>query len=100
MDFVINYDAIQEICENKNRPELNCHGTCYLKKGLAESAESDNSYANNKKQQTQVIEILFISEIDWTLNSPALAIDQEVNDRYQSHYKFLVSSDSFKPPLV
>ena len=34
-DFYINRDAIeQELCENKDKPELECKGGCALKKEL------------------------------------------------------------------
>lgn len=45
MHFKLNREVIErEFCVNKNRPELRCHGTCFLKKLLEkanENAESD-----------------------------------------------------------
>lgn len=36
--FKLNRDAIEErFCTNKNKPELQCHGTCHLKKQLQEA---------------------------------------------------------------
>lgn len=38
--FKLNQDAIsREFCVNKNRPELECNGTCYLKKLLEKAGE-------------------------------------------------------------
>ena len=100
LDFAINYDAIQELCENRSRPELDCKGGCYLKKELAKSAESDDPYSNNKKQNTQELEILFFTKLDWQLDVPVLAVETKISDSYRTFYNYLLSSDSFKPPLV
>src|SRR5690606_11774041 len=36
MEYVANYDYIVEVlCENRDRPQLNCDGKCYLAKQLA-----------------------------------------------------------------
>lgn len=38
--FKLNQEAIsREFCVNKNRPELECNGTCYLKKLLEKASE-------------------------------------------------------------
>ena len=44
-EYIINYDYIATyLCENKNRPQLECNGKCYLSKMLAE--ESRNNHKN------------------------------------------------------
>ena len=44
MHFKLNQDAIeQQFCINKNTPELECHGTCHLKKQLKESENKDTA---------------------------------------------------------
>ena len=41
IDFTVNYEKIvKELCINKNRPELNCNGVCYLKDQVAKSSDS------------------------------------------------------------
>ena len=46
--FYANQDEIeQEFCENKNQPQLNCHGKCHLEKKL--SITKDNP--TDKQQQ-------------------------------------------------
>ncbi len=40
--FKLNQDVIeQRFCINKNKPELQCHGTCHLKKKLQETENAD-----------------------------------------------------------
>ncbi|GGC41936.1 hypothetical protein GCM10011386_37580 [Parapedobacter defluvii] len=44
MHFNLNQEAIeQEFCVNRNRPELQCHGTCHLKKQLQEKENTDSA---------------------------------------------------------
>lgn len=100
LDFVINYDSIQEMCENRNKPELQCNGSCHLKKELAKTAESDTPISNNKKLHSQQLEILFLIETDWTIIIPSFAINSKVSDTYHTFYSYLNSNDLFKPPLV
>ncbi len=43
VDFTINQERItEEFCENKDKPQLKCHGKCYLSKILAEQLESED----------------------------------------------------------
>lgn len=40
IDFMVNYSyIIAELCINRDRPELECNGTCYLQKELAEASQ-------------------------------------------------------------
>ncbi|MCT1533118.1 hypothetical protein M3B46_19125 [Sphingobacterium daejeonense] len=44
--FILNQKQIEEqYCINKNRPALNCHGQCFLKKKL-EKAQNKNDKKN------------------------------------------------------
>lgn len=42
-EYIMNYDYIVNVlCENKNRPQMDCDGKCYLAKQLAKEAEKNN----------------------------------------------------------
>lgn len=42
--FTLNRETIERrFCINKNRPELQCHGTCFLKKQLQKAGENPES---------------------------------------------------------
>lgn len=55
IDYVLNYDYIQkELCENKEKPKMNCHGKCYLKKEIKKVEEKEQSPAMpNFKEVTE-----------------------------------------------
>ncbi len=42
VDYQANYEYITEVlCENRDQPELNCNGTCYLNKELSKIANEE-----------------------------------------------------------
>ena len=63
VEYAINYDyIISKLCENKDKPEMQCNGKCYLSKQLAkEAGESEENPFSNKQQKSE-IPIILISE--------------------------------------
>lgn len=44
MHFKLNQESIEQaFCENKGRPELECHGICHLKKELQKTRNDDQN---------------------------------------------------------
>lgn len=41
---------IKELCENRNRPETECHGKCFLKKNMANADKNEKKAAEIFKQ--------------------------------------------------
>lgn len=100
LDFVINYDVIQELCINKDRPELSCNGSCHLKSELAKTAQEDNPLAGKTALKLH-FEVLYFQIIQWDLPFVQQSkIDTKVVDSYNSLYAYLNSADSIKPPLA
>ena len=52
-DYIVNYDYIVNVlCENKDKPQLNCDGKCYLAKQLAKELEDDGKNPFEQRQVT------------------------------------------------
>lgn len=99
LDFVINYDAIQELCINKGKPEMQCNGSCHLKNELAKTAQDDNPFTH-KKTTTFISEILFFNPFQWELQIPLITVCQKVvKGMHQNKYAYLPVFDLSKPPL-
>lgn len=69
-EYIVNYDYIvNNLCENRDKPALNCDGKCYLSKLLAkESKESEENPFGEKQSQAEVQHIVFYklsSQIDF-----------------------------------
>lgn len=53
VEYIINYDYIvNELCENKDKPQLNCDGKCYLAKQLAKELEDDGKNPFEQRRTT------------------------------------------------
>ena len=96
--FQLNRVYITEMyCENKEKPQLNCDGQCFLAKKLqaAEEKTSDNDGARTLNQQLE-IPLFIISTpafVSFIGEEPVLDIPLLIN-----HYSFLRSSTLFHPP--
>jgi hypothetical protein len=106
MNFYLNQKEIAAIeCENKDRPEMNCNGKCYLAKQLE---KSDNELADKKEKQEHSISILKLVETsvfveNWKLKFevPAFNTEKELASYYySSSYNLLLKSDIFHPPTI
>jgi len=94
LNFKINQDLFAEICENKDKPEMECNGKCHLKKQIKEQEE-------NKSKNDQVViekEIqCFILYTSTQLPTPIIA-----TNKASFHLKNLNPikklSDIFHPP--
>lgn len=100
LDYVMNYHYIAtELCENKNKPELECNGKCHLKKELAKAYKNDIPSSNEKKTETTETVILFI------VNLPVFSFDkdnkhfQKIQSVYQNLYSHLDTVFVFRPPI-
>lgn len=52
IDFQINNEMIrEELCENKEEPELECNGKCYLMKQLQKTVSEDTSENEEPKEK-------------------------------------------------
>lgn len=93
----IDYVA-QELCENKDKPQMQCNGKCYLKKQLAkvDQQQQDEQQAPAKKIKSELPEFLAtVTEINLTYHTDLSIVSYAI---YKSHYKFEIVADIFHPP--
>ena len=100
LDFAINYDAIQELCINKDLPQLECNGSCHLKKELAKTAQSENSFAAKKTFQLHYEILFFENQTYKSQNNLFIDNQPQHGDWYIDLYSFLPNFKEKKPPLV
>jgi len=101
LEYAAFYDYIKnELCENKDVPELQCNGKCHLKKELAKASNSDN---NSEKSHHYTAEqtIVFFQNISHNYvlffsNNDKL----KINTGYNNSYTYYYSNFVFQPPLV
>nr|WP_255749311.1 hypothetical protein [Gramella crocea] len=63
VEYAVNYDYIvDKLCENKDKPEMECNGKCYLTKQLAEEAAGEKEDPYSNKTSKIEIPLIIISE--------------------------------------
>ncbi|OWP79463.1 hypothetical protein [Flavobacterium oreochromis] len=99
--YVINYDHISRVlCENKNKPQLECNGKCYLKKQMAKESEEEKPLQKDTKQIKIENEILFFYSFLNDSKSLKLIFKPHKNiSIYINLYNFLLENYIFHPPL-
>lgn len=103
IDYVVNYHYISTVlCENKDKPKLNCCGKCHLKKELAKVSEGEKPIQSNKKDNfKQEVENLYFQDINSLIKlQNILSKNTFTNDSYSNLYCYLKSSSEFHPPTI
>lgn len=80
LEYAVNYKYISTVlCENKEKPKLNCCGKCHVKKQIARAQEQDNTTKplQNSKDR-QIFELFHLYS----------AVEEEVNVSVHSENMF------------
>ncbi|GAB4162019.1 MAG: hypothetical protein Tsb0033_20410 [Winogradskyella sp.] len=88
---------IEALCENKDKPELQCNGKCHLKK----VAESQNGNENTPESIVDFKELILVTypKEDYNFGTKFSSKKQGPNP-YNNLYSFLNVMDWFHPPQV
>lgn len=102
LEYVVNYEYIaNELCVNKDKPELKCNGKCHLKKELAKVSEEEKPQSQDKKNQTSEIEVLYLYYVADYNFSPTFCFSQNnINFYYLNLYKGVCTNSTFHPPVL
>jgi hypothetical protein len=103
IDYVVNYEYISTVlCENKDKPELNCCGKCHLKKELAKASEGEKPIHSDKKDNSkQEVEVLFFQDIkSLVLEQTYVQNKTSINYNYSNLYFRLNGCSVFHPPTI
>jgi hypothetical protein len=97
---VVNYEHIaEELCENKEKPELKCNGKCHLKAELAK-ASKENIPTSHESKNNLTLEIVFLETIPEFKFNRIYVEKQQVSISYSRLYFRLHSTSIFHPPIV
>lgn len=103
LDFELRRDfIIQNLCENRFKPQLKCNGQCYLAKKLHKIAE-DNATKQTEKQGQSIKKIL--EEVFETTTFSAYHLDvkqifPKSNFTYQLPIYTVFTTSFFHPPCL
>mgnify|MGYP003481559454 FL=1 len=102
LDFEIRKTyIIANLCENRNRPKLNCNGKCYLAKKIAESQKQEEKQAEKSYLSSLLYQVMNVDQ-ETNFLIVAHVIDVEAQSSFPYHSPFNLNTfteDIFHPPL-
>lgn len=94
--FKLNQQTIEEeFCTNKNNPELQCHGNCYLIKELEQSENTDLESISTYKN----IDMALISNLEYFVEVPKIIKHRKLLI-YKEFYHSEPHLEIFVPPPI
>lgn len=101
-EYIVNYDYIvNTLCENKDRPQLQCNGKCYLSKQLAKEAEQKDKNPFGERTFNQLIQIVYFEPLcDVALVAPCDTTGEDNFDNSPNLLQTLFASDISQPPKL
>lgn len=100
-EYVMNYNYIKNVlCENRDKPMLNCDGKCYLAKQLAKESKQDQENPfGEKKTKTETVTSLFLESLPQiTLGINIHPLQPRNFGMVQVFISKLLTSDISRPP--
>lgn len=88
-------DFIERLCENKDKPKMNCNGKCYLSKMLQadQQAEDEPAMPMVSWSEFQFLPVRVTAPDSWNLFKPFTQVPP-----YRNGYAFAHASKCFRPP--
>lgn len=101
LDYIVNYEYISQVlCENKEKPKLQCNGKCHLMKELAKASDESQQKSSDKKQNIKTVGELFFEDFNvFNFEKSFVEVEQQDTASYLNLYSYLNSSLVFHPPI-
>ncbi len=97
-NYLINQDYIAEfLCINKDKPELECNGKCYLSEQLKKVTEEKEKNLPAIAMEEYPIGIIAFLSFQTTTSAKIVA---QANFRYTNNYAFTYLNSVFHPPTL
>ncbi len=102
IDYALNYEYIStELCENTNKPELECNGKCHLVKELAKEAQDETPASDSKKVNVNEMSLLFYADITpFVFEKSVLILENSSVNSYTNMYQKEAIFSIFHPPTL
>lgn len=103
LDYLANYDYIvNTLCENRDKPEMECNGKCHLSKELAKEAGADDKNPLNKTSKTEIPQVIISENINEYMFASEIEIISEENLGYMPNLipSLFISKILHPPQLV
>jgi hypothetical protein len=101
VDYMLNYDYIVEnLCENRDKPQLKCNGKCYLSKQLSKEAkDAETNPFDKSKTYDFSQQIVFLESLaSYHFSTSDFKIKEAINSKDQKGDSSLFAYVLPKPP--
>lgn len=88
---------VNELCENRNRPELHCNGQCVLMKKLKVLEDDETNGTGDDHANPNTETVVFLLPEPFVIRMPA-ACDAAAPISPEVCYHYLYATDNFRPP--
>ena len=93
--YELNKDYVATVlCENQDKPQLQCNGKCYLKKQIEKTSEKQEKNTGNE----EIHIVHFVLPEQWNPASYTFNQTKEHNTRYIACAGTATVADVFHPP--
>jgi hypothetical protein len=103
LDFEVRREyIINNLCENKNRPQMHCDGKCYLAKRIASLDEQEKRQAE-KTYMSRLIDQVMDQRVHFSFNQQPVLVELLPRAVFSLRSFFtsrIAVDDIFHPPLV
>ena len=103
LDFELRRDfIIQNLCENRFKPQLKCNGQCYLAKKLHKIAEDNATKETQRQGQSikKIMEEVFDAEPLFSLEWAYVPLATKSTYTFLTANSVRIASSLFHPPIV
>ena len=95
VEYYINFDYIAEVlCINKDKPQTNCQGACYLKDQIQQTQKNGPKQQNNPFTEWTKTNLLFFESFDTEIQDTFLF----THPKAKTAYSFSVLENAQRPP--
>ncbi|WP_254529959.1 MULTISPECIES: hypothetical protein [unclassified Sphingobacterium] len=96
MHFKLNQEKIEmAYCENKNKPEMQCHGLCHLKKQLEDQENSETAPPKNYPR----VDMLVATDFEFILSDYDSECSEVITGYQEVYYKEPLREIFIPPPI-
>lgn len=101
--YELNKDYVADVlCINKDKPDLQCNGKCYLNKQLKKADNLTGQSEKNLPQKEKEVEIItYLLSDAFLISKKYIAADaNEHNSRYLQYASDVYLPSVFQPPIM
>lgn len=101
VEYIVNYDYISTVlCENIDKPELQCNGKCHVAKEFEQTLDHESPVKFEKSNVVLDFIPVHAYETKEYFAIDSTLIKEKISSLYANFYTFLFSTIVLQPPIL